>query len=100
MGICDVLYRWPIQAWRDLQAIGEKRFGHFGIANCLFMEGAMTELRNNTITIKEGWQGKFVGAMLMLYHPEYHSHYLIDMRSVKNGDLLPRDTDEPVEFDL
>lgn len=109
MGVCDVLYRWPIQAWRDLQALGQKQFGDFGIVSCVFVDSVMTEkikrqdetmVQNNTIGLKPGWHLKFLGAsVVLLVHRECRA-YIIDLTTTEHGDMLPRDIDKPIEWDL
>ena len=49
-------------------------------------------------TLKEGWRGKFKApGELILIHPEHHPRR-VDLATIREGDLLPRDTDEALGF--
>lgn len=49
-------------------------------------------------TITEGWTARLQReGYILLAHPE-HPPRIVELASVKEGDILPRDTDEAFEF--
>lgn len=49
-------------------------------------------------TIAEGWRVTFIDQDRMyMVHPD-HQPVIVEVRSVQQGDVLPRDTDERVTF--
>lgn len=45
-------------------------------------------------TIAEGWRAKFLDQeRVMLIHPD-HQPRIVQMKTIVEGDILPRDTDE------
>lgn len=53
----------------------------------------------DTITIGQGYSVKFIGAQMLVMRAG-DDPYLIDIASVKQGEILPRTTDEPVKWDF
>lgn len=53
----------------------------------------------DTIIIGQGYSLKFIGAQMLVMRAG-ESPYLIDIASVKQGEILPRGTDKPVKWDF
>lgn len=48
--------------------------------------------------IKQGWRSKPIDAdRLIFIHPDYEPR-VVELSSIKEGDTLPRDTDEVISF--
>lgn len=59
------------------------------------------KVENHTIGLLEGYKLKFLfGHALLVYEDGSEPPYLIDMRTVKGGDMLPRITDKPIAWDM
>lgn len=58
------------------------------------------------IILKEGYRLKFFGQHVLVCQVDerigvvYDHLFLIDLRTVKQGEQIPRDTDEPMKWDL
>lgn len=54
---------------------------------------------NSSIILKEGYRLKFMGTHVLVACPT-EQPYLIELASIKPGEEIPRDTDEPMEWDI